>query len=1666
MSEVQWTRLHGPLLARAFEAVVGRSERGSMAYARCLKPEVVECLASDVEFAPSGWRVWRVADVNVDEKWTITADRAVEMRETKGDATLLLVDTERAGAGMDGIYNASREVDEASLFQEAHRLCLKQIAVSQSPASRRYAEQSIKKAQGHGRTYSVSRWAQFDFLCRIAATGTRPGAHLHLLGLWPVLDTEDSNESHSLDVSRLFVDRLLGVASARMAPAKRIEALRLAKESEQAKDDLERFLHSVDTKPLLVALEALAEQRHLWAGPLRLRSADQSILGIELKSWRNRNGTIAKWSGLVEEADENSLDGAKPPTLILAREAKQPGRPLDVRWKADPADLPKGAAGYRVSVRTDQDEAIAVRDNILHTAQKGGEKCRFGNDDFSMLSEDAVLPAKVVVEVPGCDDVKPRESEEFTIRFGERPLQEGGSVGKKVRTFSEGLAELDSRQAVSEVAESPPPTVDAKGFVVLRTPVVQGRRKSFRVHRPSLVADVEQQWIARQGAVGRWTVAVRGSGSPAGAPEFIPMNDHDGPQLERAVAASRKMAMRFGRGGGGVGQVYDDDASFSVVQEYLRAWAQLLEAGDSLLAIAHTVEVRSLSGRTVGLIVLPAHPLRVAWQVAYDNLVLHTAFEEKQDASKIRKEFEVLDGAMFPAFLPNPRGGAFVFADTLGFHTIGMVPDSDNEPKAAVAMLAHALNDSASMDSAPLVGSNSASVLASEVVKYVECHASETNGGIAYAPPSLKIHAIRAGDGRTVARALGGVHAHLRKTAKNEVEEHGAYEPSTSGPAFSLDLYPSSEQRGVAGRFIVEAREKRRSGAGVLASDDRWMLESLSLPGGVSMPRLRWARKEPKGAEPVASPDTAAHLAIAFDTFEARVVAVDEASGFPRPYHAFGLLSFYERHYSSTPAPVWRSTAANATAGEKHPARRTHTETLVRLHNAIERSAARHLGADAGRPALRTEISPAKGDELKALHQLCDWVVTLDRNVGIEYFDSPRDTRAIYDAYVVDCVPEREDLGCLQLITSAANREEVCTLLDNALDQMALGRSQGNARFLLEHLKALSGRLAIRLTGHRPATSELIALAVTCANCRVASPADRCWFSLEDGFIVPVDEVRELMQPLAANGEDEDARSRPNLMIHVSIAPRKGLVFRFAEVKYRRDLSAARDPDMLGNIEERVHAMREQWHDWYGQDGVCTAFRAIRRAKLARVLRFYADKAHRHYLSDERYAEVVSEIDRMVERGADYPFSTVAADDRGWVFCPEYAGRCPKRLSPAGGGAEIYLFGPGLLPGSELGRETDRREDEEEAIGKTSEESREAPGHSKELVDRPSPTVQLGTETGTNAEVRWTLTTKGNPHLLIAGLPGMGKTTCLLNLCRQMVATGVHPIVFSYHQDLDERLADLVDSVRFVDFDGLGFNPLMVTNRASTRSYLDVAGSLRDIFAAIFPELGDLQRELIRVAIKRSFEEAGWSTTETGSREPEFRRFVDILRGKPRQDRGLRTLLARLSELDDYGFFDVGRVRESLWASDRPTIVRIHTTQSDTLQGAFAALVFYGLYKDMFRRGIQERITHALIFDEAHRAAGLKLIPRMAKECRKYGISLVVASQEARDFNVSLFSAIANYLVLRLTDADAKALVRNVAAASHERGWIDRIKQMPRFKALYFREEQRRPSSVDLSPLD
>jgi Cdc6-like AAA superfamily ATPase len=333
------------------------------------------------------------------------------------------------------------------------------------------------------------------------------------------------------------------------------------------------------------------------------------------------------------------------------------------------------------------------------------------------------------------------------------------------------------------------------------------------------------------------------------------------------------------------------------------------------------------------------------------------------------------------------------------------------------------------------------------------------------------------------------------------------------------------------------------------------------------------------------------------------------------------------------------------------------------------------------------------------------------------------------------------------------------------------------------------------------------------------------------------------------------------------------------------------------------------------------------------------------------------------------------------------------------------------------------------------------------LSETVSASALLGFEKQIGRDVVWDVSIRTNPHLMVVGLPGMGKTTCLINICTQLASQGIAPIVFSYHEDIDAALEERLGGINRINHSSLGFNPLRLDS-SQARAHIDSAGRMRDIFASIFPDLGDLQTNLIRQAIKQSYEKV--LNRGVAAVSPRFRDFFQILQQQPKPDKGL---MARLTELDDYGLFAGSSENDNLLATTVPSVASLHHTQNEVVQRAFASLLFYRIYQEMFRRGLQQRITHAIVFDEAHRASRLKLLGSMGKEGRKYGVSLILASQEARDFSPSMYSAVANYLVLRVTDQDAKVLAKNVAPSNSARQITDELKQLPKHEAIFFQVE-------------
>src|SRR5688572_14605356 len=144
------TELHASILSHAFQRILGDPSEGSVAFVRCLVGEVARELAASPSFAPESWDVRCVADHSNPATRTVTADQAVELRESKGTPLLFLVDTSSAGAGMDGIYSAAREISESALFEEANPLAAREITRRLSKASRTFAERAVKKGRTRG----------------------------------------------------------------------------------------------------------------------------------------------------------------------------------------------------------------------------------------------------------------------------------------------------------------------------------------------------------------------------------------------------------------------------------------------------------------------------------------------------------------------------------------------------------------------------------------------------------------------------------------------------------------------------------------------------------------------------------------------------------------------------------------------------------------------------------------------------------------------------------------------------------------------------------------------------------------------------------------------------------------------------------------------------------------------------------------------------------------------------------------------------------------------------------------------------------------------------------------------------------------------------------------------------------------------------------------------------------------------------------------------------------------------------------------------------------------------------------------------------------------------------------------------------------------------------
>src|SRR4029434_1148424 len=110
-------------------------------------------------------------------------------------------------------------------------------------------------------------------------------------------------------------------------------------------------------------------------------------------------------------------------------------------------------------------------------------------------------------------------------------------------------------------------------------------------------------------------------------------------------------------------------------------------------------------------------------------------------------------------------------------------------------------------------------------------------------------------------------------------------------------------------------------------------------------------------------------------------------------------------------------------------------------------------------PIVALQLDPSAQSLLKQVHEVSDWVLTLDRNLGLDYFDSPSSAREA--GYLLDFAPEYLQEDRQRILLTTRSHVELENLVKPIMSMYGLPMEAGDEILVLETLRSLSGRLAL-----------------------------------------------------------------------------------------------------------------------------------------------------------------------------------------------------------------------------------------------------------------------------------------------------------------------------------------------------------------------------------------------------------------------------------------------------------------------------------------------------------------------------------------------------------------------------------------------------------------------------
>lgn len=1352
-----------------------------------------------------------------------------------------------------------------------------------------------------------------------------------------------------------------------------------------------------------------------------------------------------------------------------------PRNPIHLKWTTYPK-RPENLGHYLVLVVKDTADDEAGEELTRRTVKAGRQSLKLALKDVE-LEEGETSAAKIVIHAKDKAGVilATDESESFYIEGG---LPAGDVVKKvnKVRNRAEAIFQSALRNRKT-------PEVDSENWEEGRPRLYRIKLKTRDVYRVVINAtlyDIEHKNITDPMTCGAWKADMRNRGVLEVqdlSPVEVTAPGIRG--LQNFADARRHLFNRFqDKDPAGVVEVFDLREFKTQILEYVEAYKAMFDELRSTLAAAktdgqinnllntaHTLSRIDTLHLTIGstdeadeaVMLAPTHPLRMLWVLQYQQLLFGWAAKldgvSEAEAARLvnRESVDKITSLNIPSAVSFGRNEVYINSDNLDLYWSVLPKGTTTDIRKVISLVFRLLGQKGGGE----ITSITPMQLADKVWRYLKHHPYVS---------TLRLNVINPGDGQLILNTV------------REIQKSGKFDDLNYDIAFYGDL-----RYEVMGSAFDEMTEEAVLSEGSQPEVDEALLKPNRNP---LFPKLTFSKRRVKEADWKDTELREAHITVLIDRFSTRVL-MRPTSNAQGSFCLHNLIAEYRADFDIKGESATWSRKVIPDQNHELADRDTCAESIFKTDDNLLRTSACFY--DWGNsiekvPAIQLELSDTDKHIISKIHECSDWVLTIDRNFGIEYFDNPRSAPGVtVRSYLIDYTPEFLEGVGHRLIVSTFWLSEIEGLIQDGLKKMGIPVTGFHAAQILDVLKSISGKLALKLINNPNDAREIIGLALT----RLLLERDG---ALQDGVLIPVDSHIDLFAEHKRQLQDMDVRIHRSDLILAHVRAGR-LCLQLIEVKFRSGTGspseevALKEAIVIKNADTQK-VLEARFVPHLESDRLD---REIQNKQLANLLQFYLDRCKRHGLIAAHIA-ANADLQRVIQSITEGSFE-VEFERAGFIYNLHGASREPENYKdnrihiigrdtirelldiPADVEApevvEIPTPEPPPMPPSTGGeaqpagkdqtkpapKEYSDTEAKDVILVKAEEETKLitiTPIAQTEPIPTPSKAVlriPIGKNCDTKKEVFWdpfTTTPKklANQHVLIVGKSGAGKTQSAAAFIAELWDAKVPSVIFDFQGEyMDTKLAN-ADDETFLDLtnadvmdaaDGIDVNPLEVPDDPHTgnkQNFMKVVYQVATSLAKIFG-LGDIQRAILRDAIGQAFVVNGFvagNKTTWANEPPTLSQVWAILKHLEQSEGGnVRNLNLRIQPLFETGVFIESKGVQSfdrIFA--RTSIIRLSNLATPELMVAVSRFVLQKIYANMLSKGPSDVIRVFAVVDEAHKLSYDETLTELIREARKYGVGILLASQSVKDFDRIVFDMVGTKVALQLEGDDAKVMAENL----------------------------------------